>query len=125
MITDLLDQIDRLDQEATKGPWTTDSTPDEFGIIWGAVEQIGGGFGERAMVTEIMEEHADAELIVLARTALPQLAKALRAVMEDCQSVENLVHKDHTYRTEYDYGMRAQARAVMEAITDALGADDD
>lgn len=110
----LLDQIDRLDQQATKGPWTTDSTPYEFGIIWGAVEQIGGGFGERAMVTEIMEEHADAEFIALARTALPQLAEAVYHVLELLDATEKSTKSPSLVTTN----------EVRRAITDAIGADE-
>lgn len=125
-LTELLDQILRLDQEATPGPWTTDSTPDEFGIIWGAVEQIGGGFGERAMVTEVVEEHADAEFIALARTALPKLAEAVYQVLELLKAAEK--RPSNRFAVMYDgtpWPATVPTSEVRQAIHDAMEGDDE
>src|SRR5699024_3777863 len=72
----LLDQIDRLDQQATKGPWTVKD---------GFAHHI---IGKEDYITECVEctgqvmEERDATFTALARTALPQLAKALRGVLD-------------------------------------------
>ena len=75
----LLDQIDRLDKEATQAPWT--SIGNDFG---GKVYEPSGyplpgctSCGEN----EATYERKDAEFIALARTALPQLAQALKSVL--------------------------------------------
>lgn len=95
MITDLLDQIDRLDQQATKGPWeeigrTIESNGTYEDVITTEVDCASycyGGTGGGVL------KDKDAEFIALARTALPQLAKALRDIME----IHKPFHADHDY----------------------------
>ena len=71
-LTDLLDQIDRLDQEATPGPWRYEHTESPTFISGPDLQEI----------TNAVWTDTDAIYIELARTALPHLAKALRAVMD-------------------------------------------
>src|SRR5699024_9846426 len=84
-LTDLLDQIERLDKEATKGPWDhtvewaeigsgSDSVIHGYGYAHcdGCDEQIEGVDARVALSPD------DAEFIALARTARHPLAKALR-----------------------------------------------
>lgn len=124
-LQNLLDQIDRLDQEATKGPWT--ATGDVYG---GKVYEPSGyplpgctSCGEN----EATYQGQDAEFIALARTALPQLAKALRAVIDTHQKTEHQrrygfprADKWEHYCIEDDQSWPC---ATVQAITDALGAD--
>jgi len=123
----LLDEIDRLDQEATKGPW------------WGVMDdltdvvQIFHDQEQKLHVADIGDKTLervwqDAEFIALARTALPQLAKALRAVLAKCASMERgvgyRVSGQHDTWDSYHEGMSDMAGYIEEAITDALGDDD-
>lgn len=120
MITDLLDQIDRLDQEATKGPWTTDETEEEVGVIWGG-PRLDHGYIKQLMITDVVEGDGNAEFIALARTALPQLAIALRAVMDCVADME----QDNGDDSAYSHGVRHMAGTVRHIITDTLKGDDD
>src|SRR5699024_11969222 len=78
----LLDQIDQLDQQATKGPWTVKD---------GFAHHI---IGKEDYITECEEctgqvmEERDAAFTALARTALPKLSKALRTVLDVCARSE-------------------------------------
>lgn len=134
-LTDLLDRVDQLDKIATKAPWT--ATGNAYG---GKVYEPAGyplpgctSCGEN----EATYEGQDAEFIALARTALPQLAKALRAVLE----IHKPFHADHYYNgmdgetlhrfvprcdgCEESGGIEDYPCPTVQAITDALGADDD
>lgn len=75
-LKNLLDQIDRLDQQATKGPWHKDG--DE--ILGAPYKEC--GYLKAPHVGETYGTERDAEFIALARTFAPAAAKALRAVME-------------------------------------------
>jgi len=92
-LTDLLDQIDRLELEIYPGPWvandrgigyeiTTQQQIDEAAEVNGWPMPINSGIKDTF-------PRSDAEFIALARTALPTLAKALRAVLE--------LHKPYQY----------------------------
>lgn len=79
-ITKLLDDVQRLDERATQGPW--EATGNDYG---GKVYEPSGyplpgctSCGEN----EATYQGQDAEFIALSRTALPELAEAVRAVME-------------------------------------------
>ena len=125
-LTDLLDEIDRLDQEATDGPWTTGEN-DETGLKY-----FGTGYCDcctppipSAGVILGETGRAEAEFIALARTALPQLAKALEAVMVVHQKSEHQraygfprADKWEHYCTEDN---RSWPCPTVKAITDALG----
>jgi len=85
-LTDLLDQIDRLELEIYPGPWvandrgigyeiTTQHQIDEAAEVNGWPMPINSGIKDTF-------PRSDAEFIALARTALPQLAKALRGVLD-------------------------------------------
>ena len=117
----LLDQIDRLDQEATKGPWT--SIGNDCG---GKVYEPSGyplpgctSCGEN----EATYEGQDAEFIALARTALPALAQAVKGVLD-------VLDGHPAPRKEADPTGYATARIellehrVREAIQEAIGDDD-
>ena len=112
-ITKLLDQIDRLDQEATKGPWEID--PSE-GHAWAI------GNGEDGLYVNGTDK--DAEFIALARTALPQLAKALQAVINTLDDYP-LPQKQYDPTGIALAELSTLEQRVREAITDEMGAGDD
>ena len=69
-----LDEIEAHANAATEGPWVGIRYPDGFlGRVIG-----GNGFG----VAEDFPDDADAEFIAHARTDVPDMAAALRAVLE-------------------------------------------
>lgn len=115
----LLDQIDRLDQEATKGPWTTGEN-DETGLKY-----FGTGYCDCCIppipsAGVILGEtgRAEAEFIALARTALPKLAAAVRAVMD--LEDESLDGDLQGYEIDQYVGYNQALRSVREAITDQM-----
>lgn len=127
-IKDLLDQIDRLDQQATRSPW---------GIHQGEYYEVGpleDDLGDVLVSYGIVEvaDLPDAEFIALARTALPALSRAVRAVLKECdrfQKNATSLHEnplaDHTDNVRAD-AWRVMASFITGAIQDALkGADDD
>lgn len=142
-LTQLLDQIDRLEQEATKGPW--DHTVEWAEIGSGSDSVIHGYYdGECPACAEKVNDDAsvaispeDREFIALARTALPQLAKALRDIME----IHKPFYDDHYYNgmdgeslhrfvarcegCHHAGGIEDYPCPTVQAITDALGADGD
>lgn len=75
-LTELLDQIDRLDQEATTGPWHEDG--DE--VLGDFYEDH--GYLKAPVLGGFYQNECDAEFIALARTALPKLAEAVYHVLE-------------------------------------------
>lgn len=114
----LLDQIDRLDQEATKGPWT--ATGDVYG---GKVYEPSGyplpgctSCGEN----EATYEGQDAEFIALARTALPALSRAVRATLE---LHKTRIHDEDPTSPFCNFCGPGTPCETTRAITDALGAD--
>lgn len=126
-LQNLLDQIDRLDQQAARGPWeslgpnieSADYTQDD--VVSTDVDcstYCYGGIGRG------VQSAKDAEFIALARTALPQLAKALQAGLAKCASMERgvgyRVSGQHDTWDSYHEGMSDMAGYIEEAITDAL-----
>ena len=64
---------------------------------------------------------ADAEFIALARTALPQLASILQAVIYDCESIIEAIDQNvikHPARR----GIKVQAGTTLQVIAENLGA---
>lgn len=136
-ITQLLGQIDRLDQEATKAPWITyggsDSEYGEYTNICNTFHN--GNTPDLDIVAHVYDDKSSAELIALARTFAPAAAKALRAVME----IHKPFHADHYYNgmdgeslhrfvlrcdgCEESGGIEDYPCPTVQAITDTLGDD--
>ena len=120
-LTDLLDQIDRLDQEATKGPWYAESKNEDDYYALTAVYNVfhNGDTPDRDLMA--YGAYDNAEFIALARTALPQFAKALRAVME---LHKTRVHDEDPTSPFCNICGPGTPCETTRAITDALGGDD-
>lgn len=115
-LQNLLDQIDRLDKDVTPGPWAVDKD-NPRGIHDPLVvypEDDGG------VIAYVQPDHDDAEFIALARTALPQLAKALRAVLEKSEIAHDVLRDRVVKPTEHDVGRSDMADDIQKAITDAM-----
>lgn len=120
-IARLLDQIDRLDQETTPGPWISKGITPDHGLMDGIeVYQE----GEKGAIAYVQPAQDDAEFIALARTALPTLSRAVREVLKECKEAHERYARDR-----YDVDREGQARMaeiVEDALTDALkGAGND
>ena len=120
-LTDLLDQIDRLDQEATKGPWeklgsTVESNGTYEDVITTEVDCSSYCYGGRG--GGVLKDK-DAEFIALARTALPQLAKALRGVLD---AIDNYaIPRKQDDPTNFTVNsLEALEANIRETIIDAL-----
>jgi len=126
-LQNLLDEIDRLDQEATKGPWIDEDNALRE-ILYHQRNELGGYAGS-ASLAEVLTNDADAEFIALARNALPQLAKALQAVME-VHTLEEFgdLEGDGVMCSEcmYDDGsFKIYPCPTVQAIHDSIGDDGD
>ena len=124
-LTDLLDQIDRLDQQATKGPWESHFGGNP-GDKWLSVEPKTGA---RTICTITDDHQQNAEFIALSRTAMPALAAAVKGVLDVLDAhPEPRKEADPTgYATTRLELLEHRVReAIQEAIgdTDALEADD-
>ena len=120
-LTDLLDQIDRLDNEATKGPWeklgsTVESNGTYEDVITTEVDCSSYCYGGRG--GGVLKDK-DAEFIALARTALPQLAKALRGVLD---AIDNYaIPRKQDDPTNFTLNsLEALEANIRETIIDAL-----
>lgn len=127
-ITQLLDDVQRLDEQATQGPW--EATPNAKVMsrtaTWpeGDARTIADYFGNEGAVTECSRD-ADAELISLSRTALPKLAEAVYQVLELLKVEENRFSNQISIM--YDgapFPATVTTNEVRQTITDALEADD-
>src|SRR5699024_520660 len=115
-LTHLLDQIDQLDQQATKGPWHPEySVNTQSGWLDGRVYSEHDG---ESVTAEVGDN--DAELIAVARTALPALAQAVRAVLDSCEEAVNDVLKQYS-PDDHDRGREGHACDILDLLQDALG----
>ena len=74
-----LERVEDLDRDATEGSWISQGITPDHGLMEGiTVYQE----GEEGAVAYVQPDRADAELVARARTLLPQLARALRSVLE-------------------------------------------
>ena len=117
-ITRLLDDIEQLDQYATPGPWVSKGITPDHGLFEG-IEVYREG--EPGAIAEVQPIRSDAELVALSRTALPDLAQAVRAVLKECESFE-IAHDDP--ENAFHEGVQWTVKAILQTITDTLeGAD--
>ena len=124
-LTDLLDEIARLDQQATTGPWEYDGSTIDSKATFDEVVTTEvncsmycyGGTGKG------VQDDNDAEFIALARTALPQLARALEAVLDMLDTYQAPTKRvEPTDYTSARLGLLE--RRIREAITDAMEDDE-
>jgi len=113
-LTHLLDQIDRLDQEATKAPWTSDGD-----ALLGATYKDHNAT-LAPFLGDIMRS-SDAEFIALARTALPTLGAVIRRLRECAQTLT----EDNNDASDYASGICEAVECFERIITDALGGAND
>ena len=116
-ITRLLDEIDRLEGHITPGPWEAVGRP------YNACVSPAGQIRNLARLGDPLDPEAwkNAEFIALSRTALPQLAKAVKTILSECESFE-VAHDDKD--NPFHQGVRWTVMAIRQAITDALAGDD-
>ena len=118
-ITRLLDEIEQLDKDATPGPWISEGITPDHGLFDGIVIYREG---EPGAIAEVQPIRSDAELVALSRTALPDLAQAVRAVLKECESFE-IAHDDP--ENTFHEGVQWTVKAIRQTITDALGGGND
>lgn len=121
-ITQLLDQIEQADALATPGPWRSHQKPEwlnSFVYVQEPLEDIALNMGTAE----------DAYFVALSRTALPALAQAVRAVLERHKPVDDYIHLrakicSHRYCVDEALDQLEYPCPTVQAITEALGADD-
>lgn len=123
----LLQEIDRLDQEATKAPWITyggsDSEYGEYTNICNIFHN--GDTPDLDLVAHVYDDHQqNAEFIALARTAMPALAAAVKGVL-DVLDAHPAPRKEADPTGYATVRLELLEHRVREAITEALGDDDD
>ena len=125
-ISTLLDQIDRLDQEATKAPWITYGGSDsEYGEYTNVCNTFHNGDTlDLDLVAHVYDDKSSAEFIALARTAMPALAQAVRGVLDvlDAHPAPRKEADPTGYATTR---LELLEHRVREAIQEVLGGDDD
>ena len=123
-LTDLLDQIDRLELEIYPGPWvandrgigyeiTTQHQIDEAAEVNGWPMPINSGIKDTF-------PRSDAEFIALARTALPKLAEAVYQVLELIDAEEKRNKYQHVMFDGTPFPPAVSTNEVRQAITDAM-----
>lgn len=117
-LTELLDQIQQLDQQATPGPWVSDKShlydyvePHPYDLYEAAED-------DPPLASDILPR--DGEFIALARTALPQLAAVIRRLRECAQTLT----EDNNDASDYASGIHEAVECLEHIIKDALGDDD-
>ena len=120
-LADLLDQIDRLDQEATKGPWIIDSIESGEHALF--VDEDNPGYGHLGAASSTVASFLLAEnanFIANARESLPKLAAVIRRLRECAQTLT----EDNNDASDYASGIHEAVECFEHIITDALGDDD-
>jgi hypothetical protein len=124
-VVTLLDELDRLREAATPGPWVNDSHEIHQGIPgFMDVPNVGQWIGETCRVDDPRSD-ADAALIVAAVNAVPRLTAALRGVLALAEDLDGYVsQRGRPTGGSYDYGVNlAQTDAaisIRETIAAAL-----
>lgn len=102
-LDEILSEIERLDKEATPPPWWNESgTLHAKASTW--TKEV-----HACCHPASCEEEADAEFVELARTALPLLAKILRAIID-----EHFCLSSSRIRDRLEFDPRAIAERVIE-----------
>ena len=94
----MIEEAERLDVEATPGPWAADFEEGARGAVCHGINSTSAVLGCRRWSGEEIittdsgcygPREGDARLIVGARTILPRLAARLRAVLEELNDAKN------------------------------------
>lgn len=118
LITKLLDDVQRLDERATQGPWTWGDNRDGLGNKLHPTA-FPGKYNPIADFEYTNDE--DAEFIALSRTALPKLAEALRAVIDEVRDLHLLAsQKEVEGNPKAAYAYWVSGNRVHQALTDVL-----
>ena len=114
-ISDRLDQLEQRAEAATEGPWEKRTVRGwEMVVSYSTDAMI-------QLVAEFRHEErdlADAEFIADARTTVPALVAALRAVLDVCEGLEE-AHRANPEQA-YEYGLEEAAHQVRNTIAAAL-----
>ena len=76
-----LNEIEARANAATKGPWHPENDPDEFPQVLGPIRK-GDRIVVQSWIAPEVSSGEDAEFIAHARTDVPDMAAALRSVLE-------------------------------------------
>lgn len=87
-ISDRLDEIEARANAATEGPWEWDRHVRGNGHV-----VIGDGLRRAHLPEDVAGDAENAEFIAYARTDVPRLVAALRAVLDVCDGLEEAAHQ--------------------------------
>lgn len=118
-ISDRLDEIEARSDAANDGPWYAESrnVDDPYSLTTVYNVFHNGDTADRDLVAEVAYDNA--EFIAHARTDVPVLVAALRAVLDVCDGLEEAYRAD-TDQT-YEYGLEEAAHQIRNAVEAALG----
>ena len=104
-LTDRLDEIQARADAATEGPWRAGTEEGvDYGSVMGAPRSIGGGYVTvPILVDDLSIYEGTAEFIAAARTDVPQLVAALRAVLDQHHRVDVGVIRGDCAQEECDH----------------------
>lgn len=127
-ITEFLSESQRIEEEATPGPWTVGWGGDGAWVTFLDAEgERGRGpvISSRPEVASLEVERldADADFIAHARAALPKMRRALEAVLEMRAKLPDYDYPDNL-PTEFDAGYVDGVLAARRAIESALAEEE-
>lgn len=122
-ITRLLDDIERLDREATPGLWESEGS-DEPVIYHHQRSQKDGSYVGSEGIATVFSGFANARFIAASREVMPALAQAVKGVLDvlDAHPAPGKGADPTGYATTR---LELLEHQIREAITEVLGGDDD
>ena len=125
-IIDRLDQIKSRAEKATPAPWAPIwEEGDDWWVVYGAPHYDGGRYllcPEVATIEGDSSGSDDARFISEARTDVPQMEQALRAVLERCDRAISFPIPDGEMR-QVCIAMRETAEIIRDEIASALAVE--
>lgn len=111
----LLERIEWLDKAATPGPWVKDKSQLYDYVEPHPYDLYEAGEDDPPLASDILPHNA--EFIALARTALPAMSKALRAVIANLGQLE-VKYDDYN---AIDHIVNSITHELRQTITKVLG----
>lgn len=123
-ISDRLDRIEQRAEDATEGPWVVNGPDDDWAAISSGPDSVVHAYAEHVMCDECGDDFhgrpevaigvEDAEFIADARTTVPALVSALRAVLDMHKPMTMYEHEDCCENDSDDHREERHAEDVVQ-----------